>query len=631
MGEKNQPTKRRTILINNEAWKNSGGSRLTIGSLFDGSGTAPLAATMCGIEPVWASEVEPFPIRVTTKRLPFMKHYGDVTKMHGGEIEPVDIICGGSPCQDLSVAGKRAGLEGGERSVLFHEQIRIIKEMRNATNNIQPRWGIWENVPGAFSSNGGEDFRCVLEAFCHVADESADIPRPKKWASAGCIVGDGWSVAYRTLDAQYWGVAQRRRRIFLVADFRSERAGEILFESEGVPRNFTPSVETGESAAGKIEGGAGESECWGIDAAIMTGGNCTAQGSCVYEDISATLKASAPHGVCCEDKPITLRIRSGCEGGGKGALIQVGKSATPGCNNDQTLIEPICYGICSDGSNSMKSDNPNSGIYIADTSRTLDGNGGNPSCNQGGIAVCEPKVYDARGNGDGEVSCTITGDHQDRITDYTAICIQGSVIGRADKNGPQGSGISEDVSFTLNTMDRHAVLWDGTNIAPALTANNAGGNQRMPDKDNFNAVIQPKVYENNQFGGYREGCGTLKASGGDYGGGSENIAVCRDIVRRLTPTECARLQGFADGWCSNIAIPNPTESDIAFWQSVWDTYQSINGKKPKSVKQIVKWLKHPHSDSAEYKMWGNGMALPCVLYIMQGIREAGEPAGVLQT
>jgi len=180
-------------------------NKLTLGSLFDGSGGFPLGGLISGIAPVWASEIEPFPIRVTTKRLPFMKHYGDVSRMDGGSIEPVDIITFGSPCQDMSIAGKREGLDGN-RSGLFYEAVRIIKEMRCATNGKYPRYIVWENVPGAFSSNKGEDFQCVLESVCRIADETVSVPSPKKWQSAGSIVGDGYSVAWRVLDAQYWGV-----------------------------------------------------------------------------------------------------------------------------------------------------------------------------------------------------------------------------------------------------------------------------------------------------------------------------------------------------------------------------------------------------------------------------------------
>lgn len=228
---------------------------LKMGSLFDGSGGFPLAASMCGIEPVWASEIEKFPIEVTTKRFPNMKHLGDVTKIKGNEIEPVDLITFGSPCQDLSVAGKRAGLSG-ERSGLFMEAIRIIKEMRNGRTDdiIRPRFALWENVPGAFSSNKGEDFRAVLEEFCKVKDSSAVVPGPKdgKWSDSGCILGDGYSIAWRVLDAQFWGVPQRRRRIFLVADFDGERAGEILFVRKGLSRDFKSCKQTWERTSGCV-------------------------------------------------------------------------------------------------------------------------------------------------------------------------------------------------------------------------------------------------------------------------------------------------------------------------------------------------------------------------------------------
>ena len=227
---------------------------LTLGSLFDGSGGFPLGGLLAGIKPVWASEVEPFPIRVTTKRLPFMKHYGDVSKMNGGEIEPVDIITFGSPCQDMSIAGKRSGLDGN-RSSLFYEAIRIVKEMRCKTNGEYPRYICWENVPGAFSSNGGEDFKAVLDAVIGVVHEDAEVPMPenRRWPYADLYLGDGWSVAYRTLDAQYWGVPQRRKRIFLVADFGGRSAGKILFESEGLSGYSAEGFRAWQRAAGSFE------------------------------------------------------------------------------------------------------------------------------------------------------------------------------------------------------------------------------------------------------------------------------------------------------------------------------------------------------------------------------------------
>lgn len=225
-------------------------TKLTLGSLFDGSGGFPLGGMLSGITPVWASEVEPFAVRVTTKRLPFMKHYGDISTMDGGKIEPVDIISFGSPCQDMSVAGKRSGLDG-QRSGLFYEAVRIIKEMRKATNGKYPRYIVWENVPGAFSSNSGYDFKAVLEAVIGIVEENAEVPMPEKtgWAYADLYLGDGWSVAYRTLDAQYWGVPQRRRRIYLVADFRGERSGEILFKRKGLRRDFKTGREKRETTS----------------------------------------------------------------------------------------------------------------------------------------------------------------------------------------------------------------------------------------------------------------------------------------------------------------------------------------------------------------------------------------------
>lgn len=175
-------------------------NNLTLGSLFDGSGGFPLGGLISGITPLWASEIEPFPIRVTTKRLPQVKHYGDISKMNGADLKPVDIITFGSPCQDMSIAGKRDGLSGS-RSSLFYEAVRIIKEMRCKTNGQKPRFIVWENVPGAFSSNKGEDFRAVLEEVCKIKDESVSVPKPTKWNSAGKIMGDGYSVAWRQFDA----------------------------------------------------------------------------------------------------------------------------------------------------------------------------------------------------------------------------------------------------------------------------------------------------------------------------------------------------------------------------------------------------------------------------------------------
>ena len=657
-------------------------NNLTLGSLFDGSGGFPLGGLISGITPVWASEIEPFPIRVTTKRLPFMKHYGDISQMDGGKIEPVDIITFGSPCTDMSVAGRRAGLEG-QQSVLFYQAIRIIKEMRCATNGKYPRYIVWENVPGAFSSNSGEDFKAVLEAVIGVAEPDTQVPMPEKnrWPYADCYMGDGWSVAYRVLDAQFWGVPQRRKRIYLIADFAGGRAFDILFKSEGLSGYSAEGFRSWQRTAGSAADRTGTASLCLND----QGG----QRMDVTDDVTATLRAEAHHppcvlesaGFCTEHSsksrsigyeeetsptlragvvpaavalenhptdsrvkiaedgkvqtltsrmgtgggnvPLVMKIRAGCEGGGKGALIQENKSATLSCNNDQTLFEPCnwdgeqvaptltahnaggnqrmpdknhfncvieAYGICSKESNAMKSDNPHSGVYKADTSRTIDGNGGNPGCNQGGIAVVE------------------------------SYAIQGSMIGRDDKNGPQGDGINEDVSFTLNTVDRHAVYAMTTGSFTQVTEDQSptlmARDFKDPNavcygigRDTFNqgknAKFAPSFSEEVQPTMVAKGPGAIQSG---Y------------TVRRLTPTECARLQGFPDWWCDDLGI-EPTTEDLRYWYDVFETHRKIvgNSTKPKSLKQIAKWLRAPHSDAAEYKMWGNGVALPCVVFVLSGI------------
>ena len=553
---------------------------LTLGSLFDGSGGFPMGGLLAGVTPVWASEIEPFPIRVTTKRLPFMKHYGDISQMDGRKIEPVDIITFGSPCTDMSIAGRRAGLDG-KQSSLFYQAIRIIQEMREATHGRYPRYIVWENVPGAFSSNKGEDFKAVLEAVIGIKEPGAQVPMPEKnlWPYADLYLGEQWSVAYRTLDAQYWGVPQRRRRIYLVADFAGWGAGQVLFESEGLSGYSAEGFRAWQRAAGNSAVGAGaagiclndqggscmdvtenvaatlRAENHGHPPCVMdAAGFCTehsadSRGIGFEQERAPTLRAGVvPAAIALESHPIdsrikiaddgtiqtltsrmgtggmnvplVLKIRSGCEGGGKGPLIQEDRSATLSCNNDQTLFEPVPFGICSDQSKAMLSDNPHAGIYKAQTSRTLDTGGGNPGCNQGGIAV-----------------------------------------------------VAREKSYAM-TMNSYVQVEEEK--TPALLSR---------DYKDPTAVNS----------GY--------------------------TVRRLTPTECARLQGFPDWWCSGLDTPEPTGEDIAFWTEVWETHRRICNPsvKPKTKRQIIKWLRNPHSDAAEYKMWGNGVALPCVWFVLSGI------------
>ena len=585
-------------------------NNLTLGSLFDGSGGFPLGGLLAGIMPVWSSEIEPFPVRVTTKRFPHMKHYGDISVLNGAKLPPVDIITFGSPCQDMSVAGKRSGLDGS-RSSLFYEAIRIIKEMRGATDGKYPRYIVWENVPGAFSSNKGQDFRAVLEEVCKVKDAEVSVPFPGKWENAGRIMGNGYSVAWRQFDAQFWGVPQRRKRIYLVADFAGGSAGKILFESEGLSGYSAEGFRSWQTAAGASAEGSGETGGFSVDGynssvdevAATLGVNCGVstgrngvmvlndQGGSrmdATEDMTCTLRAESHHpplvfenhsqdsrytgpqdtvqtilstfGTGGNNQPFvletpkTLKIRSGCEGGGKGALIQDDLSATLGCNNDQTLFVPKAYGICSKGSNSMMSDNPHSGFYEADTSRCLDANGGDPSCNQGGIAVV-------------------------------------AIEGNGSRPSHRGDGYKEtDAMYTLNATEQHGVAYSSS-------------------KASFFTSVEKELANTLVATDYKDHPIVNDEDDADY------------IVRRLTPTECARLQGFPDWWCDDLATQEPTQEDIDYWKEVFETHRKVMGtaSKPKTESQIIKWLKDPHSDSAEYKMWGNGVALPNVFFVLSGI------------
>lgn len=540
-------------------------------SLFDGSGGFPLAASLCGIEPVYAAEVEPYPIAVTKNRFPKMKHLGDVSKVKGGEIEPVDIITFGSPCQDMSIAGKRAGLKHADmgddettRSGLFLEAIRIIKEMREATNGVYPRYAIWENVPGAFSSNRGEDFRTVLEEFIRVKEKDAVMPAVPQtgWAYADCISGDGWSIAYRVFDAQYWGVPQRRRRIYLVADFRGECAQEILFKRESLRGYFEAGRMPWKGIAADVQNCVGTA-IGGVDRYNQS----------FLPGLAQTLRASGG-GDCTPTvlAPVAVYCHQG------NGIDRAGKCLT-------------AYSFDSLSSNSMKSKNPHSGCRAVEIAKTLDTGYPDPSKNQGGIAIVEKiilddqggqqisvctdgksptlraeahgnapyvinkktLVYDTRGNGAGETVPTITGDHNNRITDYTALCCE-------------------------------AVVYDGANITSPLNKTNP------------------------QAG---DPCHTISTDSRNY------------IVRRLTPTECARLQGFPDWWGEIPKKDNLTDDEYVFWLNARNTYAKINNKTTKeySKEQMLSWYNKLHSDSSEYKMWGNGIALPNALYVMQGIAE----------
>lgn len=634
---------------------------MKLGSLFDGSGGFPLAATMCGIIPVWASEVEPYPIAVTRSRFPNMKHLGDVSKVNGAEIEPVDIITFGSPCQDLSVAGKRAGIKDGTRSGLFLEAIRIIKEMRESTGGMYPAFALWENVPGAFSSNNGEDFRTVLQEFVKIKEPSAVMPPVPAggWPYADSYMGDGWSLAYRTLDAQYWGVPQRRRRIYLVADFRGKCAGEILFKRQGLRGYFAESRTPREGIAADTErgtdaddrnagclnpwdnqserifppdaqyqtlyaaekgGGQLHGVCIPINTMIATRdkamGRGTGLGIGKDGEPQFTISAAHEHAVCCpilddqggqqisvrnDGKSPTLRAemhgnvpcvvaftqnqrnevrdlreKSGALAAERGMKQQTYVVQSAGFKAGQGVQarsigwehEKTPTLAAEAGGNSVPSVCIKSVLPFDTTQVTSPQNRCNPKfgdpCHPLAASAHAPAVvcetYDARGNGDGKTVSTITGDHENRITDYTTvICLQGNGI---DRNvGQNGLGVGENVSYTLDAVDRHGVC-------------------------------------------YKE-------------------PMQQYIVRRLTPTECARLQGFPDKWGHPEHKDDFTDEEYAFWLGVRNTHAAINGKATKQYtkRQMIAWYNKLHTDSAEYRMWGNGIALPTALYVMQGIAE----------
>ena len=759
-----------------------------LGSLFDGSGGFPLAGALCGIRPVWASEVEPYPIAVTKSRFPKMKHLGDISKINGAEVEPVDIITFGSPCQDLSVAGKRAGLkhtENGDeettRSGLFMEAVRIIKEMRKATDGEYPKYCVWENVPGAFSSNRGNDFRIVCEELIKIVEPTATMPEvPQKgWNYADSYVGDGWSLAYRVLDAQYWGVPQRRRRIYLVADFRGGRAREILFEREGLRGYFTQGRTPWQTTPADAQGGPGADD--------REGEGFDRYNQCLTGNISETLRTPnggdnyacvVERGRQLDDVAYTLKIRSGCEGGGKGALVQKNKSATLATNNDQYLFQPVTdthilddqggsvmnvrtdgkaptiraqmgghppvvmvlsAGFCPEQSEKTRGigyeeenaptlragvtpgvvygieNHPadsrvnldESGKVQTLTSRMGTGGGNVPmvmepkafewhnqdtrirgpidtactlSTNAGGREghlVMEPKLFefhgqDVRLKGPLDVAPTAQAGYGEGgstkplvVEEVPVICLQGNGIDRADTAGCNGKGWKEDTAYTLNTIDRPAVAYgldrasfnQGQNAKfdflvteehqPTLTARGPGAVAQpiynaskasffMRATENGTAdTLVATDYKDPQLVAYQDTVGSLCAS--DYKGIrnqdiGEGKAIVQEmphgtrhyIVRRLTPTECARLQGFADRWGDIEALDRLSAKDYQFWKEVRNTHAAINGKKVQdyNVKQMLAWYNKLQTDSSEYKMWGNGIALPTALYVLQGLADA---------
>lgn len=468
-----------------------------------------------------------------------MKHLGDITKIHGDQIEPVDCITFGSPCQDLSIAGRRKGL-AGERSGLFMEAVRIIKEMRSSTNGLYPTFAVWENVPGAFSSNGGEDFRAVLEELARVEQPDASIPRPSgrggKWSKAGAIAGNGWSLAWRQLDAQYWGVPQRRKRIALVADFGGQRAAEILFERTGVSGNPDESVPTWKEIAGLAA-------------------NCPAGNDSV---VGGTI-------------PINTQIATRYISIGERTGLGIGEDGDPAYTLQANHEHGVCYCIAGN---------------IIDRSETAGANGSGVKENQRYTlnTVDRPavayKAFDARGNGDGRTCPTITGDHENRITDNTAIAIERKTFNEQLFSSYKESGKCSTLKAKAGNIGNGSECL----IAEKHDSSKADGVQTKP----FCAGFSYKVGAKAMGIGYEiEKAGTLSAERHDSAVLEKTI---RWIVRRLTPVECERLQGYPDGY-----------TDIGDWTD-------SKGKK------------HKYADSPRYKALGNSIALPQWFWLVQRMR-----------
>ena len=560
---------------------------MTLGSLFDGIGGFPLAAVHCGGVPVWASEIEPFPMRVTKLRFPDMIHVGDITKLDGAKLPPVDVICGGSPCQDLSVAGLRKGL-AGERSGLFMDQVRIVKEMRAEDERrgvsddfIRPRYLVWENVPGAFSSANGEDFRAVIEEIVHIKDSTCHVPRPDtgRWESAGAaILGDQFSLAWRVLDAQYWGVAQRRRRIFLVADFGGLTAPKILFEQErllGDPAEGQGQGKGVTTTAGNSSADSGGSRVAeekqvdifafhinqreetinlnGISGALMATTNMQMQ-TFVAEGMRKFESAEKEEECLCLNDQGGERMDVSVD---VTATLRAGMSGHP----------PLVMGIQQGSAGTEEIPDP----ALTEEAET----GGN---NQ--QILFENHGIDARYTGPHEVAPTMSarygtgGNNVPLVSDMPeSYCIAGNIIDREVQNGGNGLGCQPDISYTLTSADRHAVF--SRQRSDEFLQNRITATQSARQhKDATDLVCEP----------YQNTVGTIgytdhKGINNQYVSEDKCIVENRKLIRRLTPLECERLQGFPDHWTD---IPGA-------------------------------------SDSARYKALGNSVAIPCVDFVLRGI------------
>ena len=511
--------------------------------------------------------------------------------------------------QDLSIAGKRTGL-GGSRSGLFYEAVRIITEMRESTNGKYPRWAVWENVPGALSSQDGQDFRCVLESLVHIKDPEADVPVPEsgRWLPAGEILGDGYSLAWRVLDAaQGWGVAQRRKRIFAVLDLGGHSAGKVLFESEGVSGYTPPGGEAWKGTARSAQDGAGAAGERVSAAGFCREHSANSRGIGYEDERAPTLRAGVVPGVAIDFNPTDSRIRISDAGVCQTLCSRMGTGGNQ---------IPLVFGLSSDQSHAMLSANPHAGIYEAQTSRTLETSGSSPQCHQGGMLVVAP-------------------------AENPCYCLQGSMIGRKEENGPQGDGINREVAFTLDTSDRHAVYAMTTGSftqvdqekSPPLMARDykdpplVGMDETPSEPEGAAYAMDRACFSAGQNAQYSMNIGkekvpTLTAQGP----GAVTAPETGYVVRRLTPRECCRLQGYPDGWTEQLGTEAPTDEEIRYWAGVFGEWYRAAGKTAKTPgrNRIVKWLRDPHTDSAEYKAYGNSVCVYCVFFVLAGIVWAEE-------
>lgn len=601
-----------------------------------------------------------------------MIHLGDITKIHGDEIEPVDCITFGSPCQDLSIAGRRAGL-AGERSGLFMEAVRIIKEMRSSTNGLYPTFAIWENVPGAFSSNNGDDFRAVLEELACVEQPNAVIPGPPRggrWSKAGAIAGNGWSLAWRQLDSQYFGVAQRRKRIALILDLGGQRAGEILFERTSLSRHPDPRIQAWKEVAGLTANRpAGNDRMVGAGFLCGSSRNADSRGTEADRAGKSEAEERTSGDKCCEAAAYTLKIRSGCAGGGKGALVQTEKTGTLSTIQDQTifqLIQEPTY--CISGNTVDRKTNQNgtgvreSGAFTVNTvdrhavayalqnqnlciddalpfdttQITSKVNKSNPQwgdpCHPLAAAAhppaavirisdeempVQPMVLESN-----QVHATVTqngicptlpasmglgGGYVPMITDHPAdrpVVFENHAQDARYKEAPTCSPTGYDRWGTgggntpLVAVPRQVTSYGiGNGQAHAYASKEKSGTlDTMHDAQavaiEYSGCLNPWDTQARRVYG-EDGTFPALPSRESAGGNQQAVLAgqrTRWIVRRLTPTECERLQGYPDGW-----------TDIGEWTD-------------------TKGKKHKPADSPRYKALGNSIALPQWFWIAQKMK-----------